>query len=127
MAPRPPPPPVPNPDNPHLVGAIEAMIAAMQQQNAYMVNQQNLALQQMESARLAAEATQQRHLEALHQIGETVQPLVLPKLHCHECKSGVWRIFYNTIHPALMAKLARMELISGCGTWNESVMLSDVL
>jgi len=29
MAPRPPPPPVPNPDNPHLVGAIEAMIAAM--------------------------------------------------------------------------------------------------
>ena len=92
-----------------------------------MVNQQNLALQQMESARLAAEATQQRHLEALHQIGETVQPLVLPKLHCHECKSGVWRIFYNTIHPALMAKLARMELISGCGTWNESMMLRDVL
>jgi len=35
-----------------------------------MVNQRNLALQQMESARLAAEATQQRHLEALHQIGE---------------------------------------------------------
>jgi len=45
MAPRPPPPPIPNPDNPHLVGAIEAMIAAMQQQNANMVNQQNLALQ----------------------------------------------------------------------------------
>jgi len=58
MAPRPAPPPVPNPNNPHLVGAIEAMIAAMQQQNANMVNQQNLALQQMESARLAAEATQ---------------------------------------------------------------------
>jgi len=57
MAPRP-PPPIPNPDNPHLVGAIEAMIAAMQQQNANMVNQQNLALQQMEYARLAAEATQ---------------------------------------------------------------------
>jgi len=31
MAPRPPPPPIPNPDNPQLVGAIEAMIAAMQQ------------------------------------------------------------------------------------------------
>jgi len=46
------------------------MIAAMQQQNANMVNQQNLALQQMESTRLAIEATQQRHLEALHQIGE---------------------------------------------------------
>jgi len=45
-------------------------LAAMQQQNANMVNQQNLALQQMESARLAAEVTQQRHLEALHQIGE---------------------------------------------------------
>jgi len=30
MAPRPPPPPLPNLDNPHLVGAIEAMIAAMQ-------------------------------------------------------------------------------------------------
>jgi len=70
MAPRPPPPPIPNPDNPHLVGAIEVMIADMQKQNANMVNQQNLALQQMESARLAAEATQQRHLEALHQIGE---------------------------------------------------------
>jgi len=26
----PPPPPLSNPDNPHLVGAIEAMIAAMQ-------------------------------------------------------------------------------------------------
>jgi len=35
-----------------------------------MVNQHNLALQQIESARLAAEATQQRHLEALHQLGE---------------------------------------------------------
>ena len=57
MAPRPPPPPAPNPDNLHLVGAIEAMIAAMQQHNANMVNQQNLALQQLESARLAAEAT----------------------------------------------------------------------
>jgi len=31
MAPRPPPPPIPNPDNSHLVGAIEAMIATMQQ------------------------------------------------------------------------------------------------
>jgi len=51
MAPRPPPPPVPNPDNPHLVGAIEAMIAAMQQQNANMVNQQNLALQQKRLSR----------------------------------------------------------------------------
>ncbi|XP_027912338.1 uncharacterized protein LOC114171654 [Vigna unguiculata] len=70
MAPRTPPPPIPNPDNPHLVGTIEAMIAVMQQQNANMMNQQNLALQQMESARLAAEATQQRHLEALHQFGE---------------------------------------------------------
>jgi len=58
MAPRHHPPPIPSPDNPHLVGAIEAMIAAMQQQNANMVNQQNLALQQMESARLATEATQ---------------------------------------------------------------------
>jgi len=56
MAPRPPSPPLPNPDNPHLVGAIEAMIAAMQQPNANMVNQHNLALQQMESARLAIEA-----------------------------------------------------------------------
>ena len=46
------------------------MIAAMQQQNANMMNQQNLASQQMESARLAVEATQQRHLEALHQLGE---------------------------------------------------------
>ena len=35
-----------------------------------MVNQHNLALQQMECARLAAKATQQRPLEALHQIGE---------------------------------------------------------
>jgi len=70
MAPRPPPPPIPNPDNSHLVGTIEAMIAVMQQQNANMVNQHNLALQQMESARLTAEATQQRHLEALHQMGE---------------------------------------------------------
>jgi len=59
MAPRPPPPPLPNPDNSHLVGTIEAMIVAMQQQNANMVNQHNLALQQMESARLAAKATQQ--------------------------------------------------------------------
>ena len=58
MAPRPPPPPIPNPDSSHLVGTIEAMLAAMQQQNANMVNQHNLALQQMESARLAAEATQ---------------------------------------------------------------------
>jgi len=58
MAPKPPPPPIPNLDNPHLVGAIEAMIAAMQQQNANMMNQQILALQQMKSARLAAEATQ---------------------------------------------------------------------
>jgi len=70
MTPRPPPPPIPNPYNPHFVGAIEAMIAAMQQQNANMMNQQNLALQQMESPRLAAETTQQRHLEALHQLGE---------------------------------------------------------
>jgi len=31
MAPRPLPPPLPNLDNPHLVGAIEAMIAVMQQ------------------------------------------------------------------------------------------------
>jgi len=58
MAPRPPPPPIPNPGNSHLVGTIEAMIAAMQQQNANMVNQHNLALQQMESTRLATEATQ---------------------------------------------------------------------
>ena len=70
MAPRPPPPPIPNPDSSHLVGTIEAMLAAMQQQNANMVNQHNLALQQMESARLAAETTQQRHLEALQQLGE---------------------------------------------------------
>jgi len=70
MAPRLPPPPLPNLDNSHLVGTIEAMIAAMQQHNANMVSQHNLALQQMESARLAAEATQQMHLEALHQIGE---------------------------------------------------------
>jgi len=69
MAPRPPPPPIPNPDSSHLVGTIDAMLAAMQQ-NANMVNQHNLALQQMESVRLAAEATQQRHLEALHQLGE---------------------------------------------------------
>jgi len=34
------------------------MVVAMQQQNANMVNQHNLAMQQMESARLAAEATQ---------------------------------------------------------------------
>jgi len=58
MAPRTPPPLLPNSDNPHLVGAIEAMIATMQQQNANMVNQHNLALKQMESARLAIEATQ---------------------------------------------------------------------
>jgi len=46
MAPRPhPPPPLPKLDNLHLVGAIEAMIAAMQQKNANMVNQHNLALQ----------------------------------------------------------------------------------
>ena len=57
-APRPPPPPIPNLDSSHLVGTIEAMLATMQQQNANMVNQHNLALQQMESARLAAEATQ---------------------------------------------------------------------
>ncbi|XP_027916023.1 uncharacterized protein LOC114175464 [Vigna unguiculata] len=43
MAPRPPPPPIPNPDNPHLVGAIEAMIAAMQQQNANMIGENCLA------------------------------------------------------------------------------------
>jgi len=46
------------------------MLVAMQQQNANMVNQHNLALQQMESARIAAEATRQRHLEAVHQLGE---------------------------------------------------------
>jgi len=70
MAPRPPHPPIPNPDSSHLVGTIEAMLSAMQQQNANMVNQHNLDLQQMESARLSVEATQQRHLEALHQLGE---------------------------------------------------------
>jgi len=70
MAHRPPPPPIPNPDSSHLVGTIEAMLAVMQQLNANMVNQHNLALQQMESARLAAEANQQRHLKALHQLGE---------------------------------------------------------
>jgi len=31
MAPMPPPPSVPSPDNSHLVGTIEAMLAAMQQ------------------------------------------------------------------------------------------------
>jgi len=70
MAPRPPPPPLPNPDSSHLVGTIEAMLVAMQQQNANMVNQHNLSLHHIEFARLAAEATQQRHLEALHQLGE---------------------------------------------------------
>jgi len=44
MAPRPPSPFLPNSDNPHLVGAIEAMIAAMQQHNANMVNEHNLDL-----------------------------------------------------------------------------------
>jgi len=33
-----------------------------------MVNQHNLALQQIESANLAAEATQQRHLDLLFYI-----------------------------------------------------------
>jgi len=73
MAPRPPPPP-PTADNPNLVSALEAMVVAMQQQNANMVNQHNLAMQQMESARLAAETTQQRHLEALQQLGESRFP-----------------------------------------------------
>ena len=71
MAPRPPPPPpLPNPDSSHLVGTIKAMLAAMKQQNANMVNQHNLALQQIKSARLATEVTQQRYLEALQQLGE---------------------------------------------------------
>jgi len=50
-------PHLPNPNNPQLVGTIEAMIVAMQQQNANMVNQHNLVLHQMESAKLAAEVT----------------------------------------------------------------------
>jgi len=44
MGPRPPPPP-PTTDNPNLVNALEAMVVAMQQQNANMVNQHNLAMQ----------------------------------------------------------------------------------
>jgi len=43
MALGPPPPPLPNPDSSHLVGTIEAMLETMQQQNANMMNQHNLA------------------------------------------------------------------------------------
>ena len=69
MASRPPPPPTS--DNAGVMSAIEAMVAAMQQQNATMMNQHNLALQQMESARLAAEASELRHLEALQQLRDS--------------------------------------------------------
>jgi len=53
MANRPPPAP-PTSDLPDLVRAIEVMAAAMQQQHASMVEQHNLSLQQMETARAGA-------------------------------------------------------------------------
>jgi len=106
-------PPLPNPDSSHLVGTIEAMLAAMQQQNANMVNQHNLALQSMEFVRLAVEATQHRHLKPCINWGRIVLQLDLPKLHHYEYKNGVWRIFFNIIHPASMARPPRMRRISG--------------
>jgi len=112
------------------VGAIEAMIAAMQQQNANMVNQQNLALQQMESARLAAEAAQQRHMEALHQIGEN--RLAAGSSQASLPRVQEWRLEdFLQHHPSRFDGKVSPDgasyNTSGCGTWNESMMLRDVL
>jgi len=57
MARRPPTPPPPV-DMPNLARVIEMMATALQQQSATIVQQHQAALHQLETARLAAEASQ---------------------------------------------------------------------
>lgn len=55
MAPRPPPPPPPQPYQSEMMRMMEAMVHSMQQQNVALVQQNTIALQNLEAARVASE------------------------------------------------------------------------
>ncbi|XP_052730529.1 uncharacterized protein LOC128195870 [Vigna angularis] len=72
MAPRPPPPPPPQPDQTEMMQMMESLMNSMQQQNHALVQQNTMALQNLEAARVAsenarvsAETTQRQFLEVM--------------------------------------------------------------
>ncbi|KAG2409018.1 uncharacterized protein HKW66_Vig0038400 [Vigna angularis] len=65
----PPPPPSPSPaqsDVSNLVRVMESFVVAMQQQNASLIQQNTVALQQLEAARVSAEAHQRQFVELIN-------------------------------------------------------------
>lgn len=65
MEPKPPPPPPTHPNAPDMTRMMEAVLTAMQQQNAAIVQQNTVALQQLEVARVSAETSQRQYMDLL--------------------------------------------------------------
>lgn len=65
MAPRPPPPPPPQPEPAENTRRLEAVLEVMQHQNAALVQQNIIALQNLEATRVTAENNQRHYMEML--------------------------------------------------------------
>ncbi|KOM56675.1 hypothetical protein LR48_Vigan10g256700 [Vigna angularis] len=107
MAPRPPPQPVDRDasDNTRL---LESMIETLQQQNVAPVQQNTVALQSLEAARVNAEVTQTQPDRPL--------PLGINK------PNGVWRVFSNIVLQNSMGSVFLMRPTSDYVIWSGSTM-----
>lgn len=74
MAPRPPLPPPTYPDAPDMMRMMEAVLIAMQQQNAALVQQNIVALQQLEATRVSVETSQRQYMDLMESGRATIGP-----------------------------------------------------
>lgn len=72
LAPRPPPPPpFVNQDVTNLVRMMESFMETKEEQNTSIVQQNTMALQQLEAARVSEETSQCQYMATMQQLNET--------------------------------------------------------